>query len=266
MERIAYLIKELNNLHQNDASSEHLIGIVNELQILLQQEMLSHALPEKGKRIAFLMPADLQPAPRNIEGFATDTPPLIKQEEPEEKVYELLEVDEAELEAELEEIRKKAEFNQKLQAKQAQLKPGILFDFDDEEETPALPTLVHQKRNSKPVNETKPVTPEETPVKEDVSLNESLRQDTNDVVQFLEKSPIKDLRKAVGINEKYQYINELFRGDEDMYERSIKTINNFSAYGEAHYWIERELKVKIGWDMTKQVTKDFYSLVKRRFS
>ena len=266
MERIAYLIKELNNLHQNDASSDQLIGIVNELQVLLQQELLSHALPEKGKRIALLMPVDLQPAPRNNEELAIHTPPLIKQQEPEENVYELLEVDEKELEAELEEIRKKAEFNQKLQAKQAQMKPGILFDFDDEEETPTLPTLVHQKRNAQSVAETKTEIPQERFVKEEVSLNESLSHEAKDVVQFLEKSPIKDLRKAVGINEKYQYINELFRGDEDMYERSIKTINNFSAYGEAHYWIERELKVKIGWDMSKQITKDFYSLVKRRFS
>jgi hypothetical protein len=262
MERIAYLIKELNNMHQIDATSEKLLGIVNELQVLLQQQVLSHTLPEKGKRIALLMPVELQSAPISNEDMVTVVAPSIKQEEPEEKVFELLEVDEAELEAELEEIRKKAEFNQKLQAKQAQMKPGILFDFDEEDETPALPTLVHQKRNTSSLAETQ--TPEK-PI-EEVSLNESLKHEAKDVVQFLERSPIKDLRKAVGINEKYQYINELFRGDEDVYERSIKTINNFSAYGEAHYWIERELKVKIGWDMSKQITKDFYSLVKRRFS
>jgi hypothetical protein len=51
-----------------------------------------------------------------------------------------------------------------------------------------------------------------------------------------------------------------------MYERSIKTINNFSIFPEAQYWMERELKIKLGWDDSRQSAKDFYALVKRRFS
>jgi hypothetical protein len=51
-----------------------------------------------------------------------------------------------------------------------------------------------------------------------------------------------------------------------MYERSIKTINSFRIFPEAEYWIERELKVKLGWDETKESTRHFYQLVKRRFS
>ena len=58
----------------------------------------------------------------------------------------------------------------------------------------------------------------------------------------------------------------VFRGDEAMYERSIKTINNFSIYPEAQYWIERELKIKLGWDNNRPAVQEFYSLVKRRFS
>jgi hypothetical protein len=150
-------------------------------------------------------------------------------------------------------------------AKQSTLKPGILFELEDEMDTPELPTLVHQKRptKSEPVADTKK-TPE--PESSSPTINEQLKEERREVVQFLGEAPIKDLRKAIGINDRYLFVQELFRGDEDMYERSIKTINAFSAFGEAHYWMERELKVKIGWDMTKQITKDFYSLVKRRFS
>ena len=46
----------------------------------------------------------------------------------------------------------------------------------------------------------------------------------------------------------FLFINDLFRGDEAMYERSIKTINSFNIYPEAEYWISRELKVKLGWN------------------
>jgi hypothetical protein len=62
------------------------------------------------------------------------------------------------------------------------------------------------------------------------------------------------------------FLSELFRGDETMYERSIKTINNFRIYPEAEYWIERELKVKLGWDENKEAVKVFRKLIKRRFS
>ena len=51
-----------------------------------------------------------------------------------------------------------------------------------------------------------------------------------------------------------------------MYERSIKTINNFSIFQEAYYWMERELKLKLAWDMEKHSTQLFYQLVKRRFA
>ena len=73
-------------------------------------------------------------------------------------------------------------------------------------------------------------------------------------------------KKAIGINDRFVFINELFRGDEVMYERSLKTINGFRIMAEAEYWIERELKVKLGWDDMKETTRHFYQLVKRRFS
>jgi|GEM_PF-94433 len=79
-------------------------------------------------------------------------------------------------------------------------------------------------------------------------------------------APIKDLRKAISISDRYLFINELFRGEESGYERSIKTINNFNVYQEARYWIDRELKVKMGWDDKSPAVKQFDSLVQRRFA
>ena len=82
----------------------------------------------------------------------------------------------------------------------------------------------------------------------------------------MKETPIKDLRKAIGINDRFLFINDLFRGDEVMYERSIKTINSFNIYPEAEYWITRELKTKLGWDTELPVVLQFDQLVKRRFS
>lgn len=129
---------------------------------------------------------------------------------------------------------------------------GWLFDPMTE-----IPTLAHQ-RNGKELNETM--------ASEESSLNDKLKAEVVEVGHLLNDSPVRDLKRAIGINDRFVFISELFRGDETMYERSIKTINSFRIFPEAEYWIERELKVKLGWDDSRGSTRHFYQLVKRRFS
>jgi len=120
-----------------------------------------------------------------------------------------------------------------------------------------IPTLAHQE-SVREINE--------MIGSADASLNDKLKASVVEVGHKLTDSPIRDLKRAIGVNDRFVFINELFRGDEVMYERSIKTINNFRIFAEAEYWIERELKVKLGWEEVKPATKHFYQLVKRRFS
>jgi hypothetical protein len=98
------------------------------------------------------------------------------------------------------------------------------------------------------------------------SLNDKLNIPQTQVSDSLMDAPIKDLKKAIGVNERFLYLNELFRGDEAMYERSIKTINAFNVFPEAELWIRRELKLKLGWDEKYQTVKQFDQLIKRRFA
>ena len=172
----------------------------------------------------------------------------------EEKTVEVLQVDEAELEAELEEIKRNAEALNKISV---QNKPQLLFDPIDD-----IPTMAHQQ----PVTgEPKKELHEILPTQQTASLNDKLKQAKMELSDSLQELPIKDLRKAIGINDRFLFINELFRGDETMYERSIKTINGFSIYPEAEYWIKRELKLKLGWNEKNEIVKQFDHLVKRRF-
>jgi hypothetical protein len=120
-----------------------------------------------------------------------------------------------------------------------------------------IPTLAHQQA-VKEIND--------AIATKEYSLNDKLKAEVKEVAHLLTDAPVRDLRRAIGINDRFVFINELFRGDEVMYERSIKTINSFRIFPEAEYWIERELKVKLGWDETKESTRHFYQLVKRRFS
>jgi hypothetical protein len=119
-----------------------------------------------------------------------------------------------------------------------------------------IPTY-SQQQVSKEVNES---------VSQQQSLNDKLKGDKTEVMQALKDSPIHDLRKAIGINDRFVFVSELFRGDEAMYERCIKTINSFNIYPEAEYWMNRELMVKLGWNENLEAVKHFYQLVRRRFS
>ena len=136
-----------------------------------------------------------------------------------------------------------------------QNKPQLLFDPVED-----IPTLTHQEP---PVKEKKEL--HEFIGDQQTSLNDKLKQAKVELSETLQEVPVKDLKKAIGLNDRFLYIKELFRGDEVMYERSIKTINSFAIYPEAEYWIKRELKLKLGWNDTNPVVKQFDQLVRRRF-
>ena len=96
-------------------------------------------------------------------------------------------------------------------------------------------------------------------------LNEQLSQPQEEWAHKMQSTPIDNLASAIGINDRYLFISELFRGDESMYERSIITLNKFNSYQEAHGWSERELRIKLGWDTQNPITKQFEQLIHRRF-
>jgi hypothetical protein len=143
--------------------------------------------------------------------------------------------------------------NEKQPAVTAREDSGIFGYFDPMAE---IPTLALKQQE---INET---------ITRSESLHDKLKLSSShtEIVHTLKDSPVKDLRKAIGINDRYLFINELFRGDETMYERSIKTINSFNIYGEAEFWIKRELKLKLAWKEDSAPVQIFDQLIKRRFS
>ena len=98
------------------------------------------------------------------------------------------------------------------------------------------------------------------------SLNERLAQQQVELGQKLGQQRIHDLKSAIGINDKYQFISELFHNDSDLYERSIKTINEFPTLQDADRWIQREIKILQGWQDDHPLVQQFYSLLRKRFS
>jgi hypothetical protein len=152
-------------------------------------------------------------------------------------------------------IKKEVEEEEVISVPKIKSKPKSQLDlhFDPMNEIPTF----SQYKIGKEVNEA---------VEQQESFNDRLKENRTELLHSLKETPIRDLRKGIGINDRFVFISELFRGDEPMYERSIKTINSFNIYPEAEYWMNRELKIKLGWDDTKEIVKHFYQLVKRRFA
>ena len=94
----------------------------------------------------------------------------------------------------------------------------------------------------------------------------ALQQDEDDsLAQKLRKTPIDDLRKAIGLNQKFLLINELFGGDADTYNASVDQLNGASNHIEATNWIDSELRGQFEWDNESTTVQEFLDLVERRF-
>lgn len=223
-------------------------------QLLLTVQMLQHELTHlKGTQPTEINRAVTLSMPLQMITHQMEAETLAAKSLPEEKIVEVLQVDEAAVEAELEEIKRNANTIQHLTA---HTKPQLLFDPRDEE----IPTFIHQQQPEakKEVNDWAGTV--------NKSLNDTLKEVTTELSTKLSDSPVKDLKKAIGVNDRFLFINELFRGDEAMYERSIKTINGFTIWPEAEYWIRRELKTKLGWKDSNETVQQFDQLIRRRFS
>ena len=256
MERVETLIKKLQDQLADKVPPGHFLLTVQ----MLQAELLhlqAQAAPVFNNEPVSVTVSHIQNGMATVTGGAIEKVNIASNED--EKTIEILQVDEAELEAELEEIKKNAEVLQKISV---QNKPHIIFEPEDD----IPPTLAHQQQQQATRATVTKELNESINDNSSASLNEKLKQSKIDLGDTLTEIPIRDLRKAIGVNDRFLFINELFRGDEAVYERSIKTINSFSIFAEAEYWIQRELKVKNGWSDADEMVKQFYQLVKRRFS
>lgn len=226
MERIEVLISKLNEQFKQKAPPEQMLFTLQ----LLQNELTAHQQEKKTfgtSKISVVLPTVMNVDPSQYEKYA----PKPVQDNP--AVQE----------------KKETVLVDKESVSIVQENGQLDMVFDPLVEIPTLSHQIKSKYDGQPE-----------------SLNDKLKQGKTELVEVLKETPIKDLRKAIGINDRFLFINDLFRGDEVMYERSIKTINSFNIYPEAEYWISRELKIKLGWDNELPVVAQFDQLVKRRFS
>ncbi len=255
------LLKMLEQLRRNASASQLLENLrLLEAEILRQAPVETFTLPE------------------------SDSEQVLPPAEP-EKEYAVLQINEADVERELEELKEAAERREEMSQR---VRPAIQWQEETEPEqakplsfsaVPPLqrtltpppvdallnPAFREKEEHTEPAAR---VVRKEQSLKTDPAkeVNDAISNDRPELAQRFMESPVRDLKKAIGINDRYRFIQELFAGEEMLFDQAIKTINGFSIYQEAEFWIRKELKAKRNWNANDPVVMQFDQLVKRRFS
>lgn len=91
---------------------------------------------------------------------------------------------------------------------------------------------------------------------------------TGELSQKLAESRIEDLNKAMGLNDKFLYINELFGGNSGRFKQAIDHFNTECRdLDDAREYIERELIQTFRWltPLKTNLAKEFIKLLRRRY-
>lgn len=89
---------------------------------------------------------------------------------------------------------------------------------------------------------------------------ESTKAKEDSIVDKLRLQPVKDLKTVIGINDKFQFINELFKGNTEKYNEVLHVVNNCSSFEEAQQFVS-----DFNWDQENKVVESFLTLIERRY-
>ena len=94
-------------------------------------------------------------------------------------------------------------------------------------------------------------------------LNEKIgvHKEDDDLRDLIRSKPINRLSEAIGINDKFLFIRELFNGNSDLYNQTISSLDNSGNIDDAS-----TIVTNITGDDTKnKAAKQLLELVKRKF-
>jgi len=80
-----------------------------------------------------------------------------------------------------------------------------------------------------------------------------------------QKKAVEDLKRSIGINEKFSFINELFEGDLANYNKAIDVLNQSGSLEEAWVFIKGQLMPKYAWREESKSFLNLKDLLERRF-
>ncbi len=96
------------------------------------------------------------------------------------------------------------------------------------------------------------------------TLGDKMRQEDHSLAAKLQQNSIPDLRSAIGINDKFLFVNELFGGSMEKYNKSIENLNDLKTLNGAMIYLN-ELKIELQWNSSNVAYQKLKELVTRKF-
>ena len=92
-------------------------------------------------------------------------------------------------------------------------------------------------------------------------INESLAGKKQDISSKIQSTPISNIGSALGVNDRFKLINDLFNGDKDSFQKTIDILNGAANFNEAFNYITSSFD----WDMEEDSVQLLLELVRRKF-
>lgn len=166
-----------------------------------------------------------------------------------------------------EQIRKQKKAEKKLKKQLDKKSRAALEDEEDEPSTPADDS--REESDDLPGEETEEQEKELTLVQTvPDEMNELFDiKDSPELSDKLANAPIRDLTRAMGINEKIFTVNELFDGNREEMDNILSALNGLSDFEEAKSVLVRSVASKYNWadEHRAKKAKSFIKLVRRRY-
>ena len=96
------------------------------------------------------------------------------------------------------------------------------------------------------------------------TLGESLMREDRSLAAKLQQNPVPDLKSVIGINDKFLFVNELFGGSMEKYNKSIENLNDLKTLNGAMIYLN-ELKIELQWNSSNEAYQKLAELVRRKF-
>ena len=97
------------------------------------------------------------------------------------------------------------------------------------------------------------------------TLADKLQQDgDHSLAAKLQHSSVNNLNNAIGINDKFLLVNELFGGSMEKYNKSINNLNDLKTLEGALVYMN-ELRIDLQWNSNNEAYKKLLELVHRKF-
>ena len=96
------------------------------------------------------------------------------------------------------------------------------------------------------------------------TLGEKMMGEDNTLAAKLQQTPVRDLKSAIGINDKFLFVNELFAGSMEKYNKSIDNLNDLKTLNGAMIYLN-ELKIELQWNSSNEAYQKLKDLVSHKF-